>query len=131
MTMVQVSTTTVLLAVSVCGLAGCSGGPATGSVAGKVTLEGKPLTPATVVLINEQTGAGASAALDETGTYRIDAVPLGDYQVAIQPPPPPAPHEMSWAAPTPTEIPAKYKTAATSGLSATVKTGENRADFAL
>jgi hypothetical protein len=116
------------------GLVGC--GPArapTGKVSGKVTLQGQPLSSGVVLFSNEKLGAGASAKLDPTGSYQLDApLPVGSYQVAVQPPPPPAPHEMPQAAPPPrTNIPAKYQDPKTSELKATVNEGSNTADFAI
>jgi len=120
------------LVVAACWAAGCAGGPPTGSVSGKVTCNGAPLSAGVVLFSNPQTGVGASAALDASGTYTIKSIPTGQYQVAIQPPPPPAPHEMQQASAAPrASIPQKYQDPKKSGLTATVKEGANTQDFAL
>jgi hypothetical protein len=126
----------VLLLVGACLsiglLAGC--GPqalATGTVSGKVTLQGQPLSAGVVLFTNAKAGTGASAALDASGNYQLET-PLvtGPYDVAIQPPPAPPPHEMSKPVPK-SQIPDKFRDARTSGLKTTVNPGKNTADFTL
>lgn len=112
-------------------LAGCSGGQPTGSVSGKVTLGGAPLTAGNIQFTNQAAGVGATAELDAAGSYQLAAIAVGDYQVAIGPPPPPAPHEMDQAGPSQVNIPGKYKDVQTSGLSVTITRGANTADFDL
>lgn len=114
--------------------AGCGPSRApTGKVSGKVTLEGQPLTSGLIQFSSEKLGAGASADLDAAGTYKIDVpLPVGLYEVAVQPPPLPAPHEMQQPITAPrTKIPARYQDPKTSGLTATINEGTNTADFAL
>ncbi len=121
------------LLTSMCWMMGC--GPAekpTGSVSGKVTYNGEPLTKGSVLFVNEETGIGASGQLDTSGTYTIASIRTGEYQVAIQPPPAPSPDEMEEGAqPEKLDIPEKYLSPQTSGLTATVTEGENTADFEL
>ncbi len=118
--------------VSACWLAGCGGKPPVGSVSGKVTLGGQPLTAGVVQFSSQKTGVGASAKLDASGAYRIESIQVGDYEVAVQPPPPPAPHEMPQPAAAPrANVPPKYQDPKTSGLTATVKEGANTKDLAL
>lgn len=112
-------------------LAGCSGGTPTGSVSGKVTLGGAPLTAGCVQFTNQASGIGESAELDALGAYHVTALPVGEYQVAITPPPPPAPHEMDQPGPPRVNIPGKYQDVKTSGLNATITRGTNTADFDL
>jgi hypothetical protein len=120
-----------VILVSMCIFAGCSGGQPTGSISGTVALGGSPLTAGAVVFTNEATGFGVTAELDASGTYRIPSIPTGQYQVAIEPPPPPAPHEMDQRGAPRTEVRRKYQDPHTSGLSATVQRGANTVDFAL
>lgn len=120
-----------VILVSMCLLAGCSGGQPAGSISGTVTLDGSPLTAGAVVFTNEAMGFGVTAELDGSGTYQVRSIPTGQYQVAIEPPPPPAPHEMDQRVVPPTDVPRKYQDSQTSGLSATVQRGTNTADFAL
>ncbi len=121
----------IALAVLPAFLAGCSGGQPTGSVSGKVTLGGAPLTAGCIQFTNQASGIGESAELDASGTYQVAALPLGEYQVAITPPPPPAPHEMDQPGPSRVNIPGKYQDVKTSGLSATITPGANTAEFDL
>ena len=112
--------------------AGCgSGASLTGSVFGKVTYNGQPLTTGVVTFVNEKTGSGASGGLDSSGTYSIRLIRTGEYNVSIhmRPPPPEAPVEVAGALRL--NIPDKYQDARTSGLTATVKEGKNTADFCL
>lgn len=113
--------------------AGCSN-PTVGTVAGKVTLGGQPLAEGSVVFEDRMAGISVQAPLASDGTYTVrtydrDGLPPGAYQVAVTPtvasdgetplaiegkdPPPPSP------------IPAKYRSVKTSGLTATVKAGDN------
>lgn len=111
---------------------GCSDEPPTGSVSGTVTLNDQPLGSGIVILLDEQTGVGGSAELDASGRYKIASIRVGTYQVAVQGPPPPAPHEMADATVPPAPpIPPKFQSAETSGLSVEVEEGKNAADFAL
>jgi hypothetical protein len=83
--------------------------------------------------MNSKLGVGGSGTLDESGTYRVSGeLRTGEYEVAVQPPPPPAPHEMpKTPAPPTVNIPQKFQDSNTSGLKATVKPGPNTADFSL
>lgn len=122
------------LAVCLSWVAGCgASGKPTGTVAGKVTLHGQPLTAGSVLLTNTASGIGASAPLDETGNYQLATpVPTGAYDVAIQPPPAPPPEQISPAKSLPkSPIPDKFLDPKTSGLKATINAGKNTADFAL
>ena len=116
-----------------CWCAGCgSGAPPAGSVSGNVTYNGQPLASGVVIFENEKTGVGASAELDSSGTYRIESIRTGQYQVAIQPPSAPPPEEMEQGAEAPKlNIPDKYLNPQTSDLTATVNEGTNTADFSL
>ena len=112
--------------------AGCgSGASLTGSVSGKVTYNGQPLTTGVVTFVNDETGSGASGDLDSSGTYSIGSIRTGEYNVRVhmRPPRPEAPPQGAgtWRL----NIPAKYQDARTSGLTATVKAGKNTADFGL
>ena len=107
-------------------LLGCGPGePPTGSVAGKVTFGGKPLTSGVVTLINETTGVGASVELDSSGSYSIPPIRTGTYQAAIHSTPPPPGGRLVRLG-----IPEKYQDISTSGLTVTVEEGDNAKDFA-
>lgn len=119
------------LAVATVLLAGCSGGQPTGSVSGTVTLNETPLTAGLVLFSDQATGVGVSAELDASGKYHVPSLPTGEYQVAIGPPPAPAPHEMGQPRASQPDIPLKYSDFRTSGLGAAVQRGSNTADFSL
>lgn len=119
------------IAAPVACLPGCSGGRPSGSVSGTVTLGGSPLTAGLVLFSNQATGVGVTAELDASGRYEIGAIPTGEYQVAIEPPPLPAPHEMDQVRAPRDNIPPKYKDLQTSGLTAIVESRANTIDFAL
>ena len=128
-------------------LAGC-GGPGnnkpTGTVSGKVTMNGKPLEGGSIVFFAEKGGDSASGSVMKDGTYSLKhgkgfSVPAGDYRVAL------SPVNVDAPAPDPTDlmnnpkkyepnnsIPEKYLDSTTSGLVAVVKAGSNpNTDFDL
>ena len=69
-------------------LAGC-GGPRTAPVSGTVWYNDEPLTNGTVAFLGDD-GRGASAMIQEDGTYTIPQAPVGPVKVTVQtfPPPP-------------------------------------------
>jgi hypothetical protein len=143
---------------------GCfSSGPVvvTGTVSGKVLLDGKPVVPGCAVVFNpDSPGADIGSGLvGEDGTYKavsgkLSGVPVGEYKVTIQPP---AMDEKekedlekknavtiltammnrdkkalkSVENPQSKFVPVKYWTVGTSGLKFTVAKGDNVADFQL
>jgi len=151
-------TASLFAAVSFLGLfvvaAGCgkSVGPS-GTVSGKVTCDGQAVTEGTVVFISAQ-GRGASGKLDSQGAYTLktvesgEKVPVGEYQVAVQPPPPEQADLSKVSAddvkaaiakglPVPGDpvkkeypnIPQKYRNQANSGWKLMVKEGANTFDL--
>ncbi len=114
-------------------LAGCSSEPATGTVVGTVTLDGKPVAAGLVSVLPAVGGTPVMATIGPDGRYRAEDVPAGDVLVAvISPPseevdgailkkqpnakgPPPAPPKPK------VQYPLKYADAGTSGLKTTVK----------
>lgn len=122
----------LLLAAS----AGCGGKGAVAKVSGKVTVGGQPVTGAMINFISPETGLAASDELDAGGAYDIQTgLTPGTYKVFVvpasaadQPPmpgkPPPKPSEST--------VPPKYRSDATSGLTAELQEGDNpNKDFAL
>jgi len=116
-------------------MAGCSPGPATGKVRGKVTFKGQPVKEGRVTLLNPKEGGAYEAEIGAEGAYSIGSpVAVGEYLVEITPlvqivdtdpgKSPPAPVEK--AAP---DIPKKYRMQGTSPLKASVKAGENEINF--
>ncbi len=114
-------------------LAGCGGGVTrkTGQVAGKIELDGEPLSRMQVLFEDSQNGFRASAQVED-GNYQFESpLVVGTYQVALQPPPAPPPA----AGPPPKSekpsVPKQYLTTANSGLTAEVQEGTNQLDFQL
>lgn len=62
----------------------------TGSISGQVTLNGGGVNLASVVAISPTTGVAISNLTNPDGTYRIDAIPPGDYLLYVHPLPPAA-----------------------------------------
>lgn len=133
------------LFLAVLAATGC-GGPKLGSLSGKVTFQGKPLRWGTVVA--QFTGGDPrspnvrSASLADDGSYDIGQIPAGGtVQVYLQIPQ--LPGNPLAAKPSPEavkkqkekagyeDIPEKYKSAKTSGLSVDVKPGPNHLDINL
>ena len=107
-------------------LAGCgTSGTAIAPVSGRVTLDGKPLAQGVVCFVSPA-GYASSAPLQPDGSFRLvsqygKGIPPGDYRVAIAPASDLAAMDMTGKTPkTASEIPAKYQSVTTSGLSATV-----------
>ena len=110
---------------------GCSGRAPSGSVSGKVTYKGKPVTSGGVLFVNLTTGIGASAELGATGAYNVMSLRTGEYQVALQtlaPPPGKMAEGVQLKKPN---VPDKYLDPQTSGLTATITEGMNSVDFTL
>lgn len=129
-------------------LAGCggSGGDSTptGTVTGKVSLNGKPLEGGMIVFVAQGKSSNASGTVLKDGTYTLKhgkgfSVPVGDYRIYVS--------SVDVSAPTPdpmdlnnnpekyeqkNTIPEKFQSAETSGLVAVVKAGSNpNTDFDL
>jgi hypothetical protein len=112
---------------------GCQRGEVCGRIAGKVTLQGKPVSAGRVYFRNTEKGICMGARLQEDGSYEVltnqgRGLPLGDYQVSVTPPPRTASlSEKGFveSAKLDVAIPPKYRDGKTSGLTLTVKEGEN------
>jgi hypothetical protein len=121
------------LIVSISG--GCSQGPASGKVRGKVTFKGQPVKEGTVTLLNPKEGGAYEAQIGAEGAYAVpNPVAVGEYLVEVKPlvtivdtdpgKSPPAPVEK----PAP-DIPKKYRQQGTTTLKASVKQGDNEINF--
>jgi hypothetical protein len=118
-----------MLAVMACLLLpGCGDGVRKGQVAGTLTLQGKPVTQGSVVFFREAGVPAGVADLNSAGEFQLrEPLPVGTYLVAF--------HfddgevagapESSQAVPKP-QVPAKYWSETTSGLTVTVAPGDNR-----
>lgn len=109
--------------------AGCQKGPpprVTGNVFGTVALGDAPLAAGVVILEDAKRGVSSSAVVADGKFEFVDPVDIGEFRIAIHPPPQPPPHEMP-ATPPPAGpvIPERYATADKSGLTVTVREGKN------
>ena len=111
-------------------LAGCSSEPPVGSVAGLVTLDGKPVEGGAVSLLAATGGTPVMADIGTDGRYKADNVPAGQVLVAVISPPPEGDaaivKNQGAKGPPPVpkpkvQYPQKYSDSGTSGLRVTVK----------
>lgn len=118
----------ILFAGLTVGLSGC-GEPRkpAGSVAGRVTLGGEPVSQANVQLFQSDGTPAGVAAVDASGQFRFEqAIPTGRYEVAVL-----SAAEVAPAGSDPSgeqraaSIPPKYWDQHTSGLTAKIEEGEN------
>jgi hypothetical protein len=122
---------------------GCGRGEPTARLVGQVTIGGKPPTGSVMVVAEDASqGISAAAAVDAAGTFDVltapgRGLPVGRYQVAVIPTPPPI-EDLDEsltldAAPPPdtSGIPARFQSPATSGLSVDVQPPETRFDIAV
>lgn len=135
------------LAIVAAAGAGCGGSDRSGIVTGCVTLDGRPLKHASLVFENAELAVARMAPIDESGRYTVrlsdgKGLPPGHYAVSVVPALPPSvvsqspvtflggPGEKS--SPDSDSIPERYRSAATSGLTAQIESGESHTvDFAL
>lgn len=120
-------------------LIGCnSQDPNKNTVTGKVTYKGEPIPLGKITFYDNNSKVVASGGI-ASGAYRMENVPQGPVKIGITVPPP-IPHDQN--APPPTTalagpqpksiaLPLKYATPGSSGLSYTVKQGEQTHDIAL
>lgn len=133
-----------LLLLAGCGGAGAPGpeGP-TGTVSGMATRKGAPLTAGRITFVSTQDGANYFGDIASDGSFAVAGqfgadLPVGDYMVGIAPAAAPfdpmaameaSPMEGDAApaaqADASGDIPAKYRSAATSGITKTVAEGAN------
>jgi hypothetical protein len=131
-------------------LPGCGG--ATGTLSGKVTLDGQPVTTGTVLFTNGNSAQNAMVSIQSDGTYKAEGVAVGDMKVGVTAPPPnassmpkgakgpppgiPADHPQaklySQGSTTPGfDIPKEYSNPETSNLTVKVEGGQQTYDIAL
>lgn len=133
---------------------GCGGGTdfgPMGSVSGKLTLDGQPLSEGTQLLFKQmQAGYSAFGETDAEGNYsltwmregeRKSEIPVGEYHVLIMPPGDEDPSaEMSAEEmlegggdkpPAELEYPPRYQSHTTSGLKFPIEEGPNTIDIVL
>lgn len=134
-----------LMAAALC--AGCGPYPNLATVTGRVTLEGKPVANAFIVLVGEDGRATRPAVIQPDGSYRVERAPTGRVLVSVDgvpaagPPlagPPQRPGKQSAQEPDDPELaliragkteaaqaPPRFKDPAQSGLALDLKPGLN------
>ncbi|MFI4876775.1 MAG: hypothetical protein ACIALR_15600 [Blastopirellula sp. JB062] len=131
----SVSLRSALLLLIVIGCAaGCGGpaGPPTGTVHGKVTHQGKPVTIGEITFYSGELGSGITETLDAEGAYQTQLpIPTGQYVVTILPPErPPVDGSLAQSGQQVVkDIPMKYRDPRKSGLTIEVRAGENSFDI--
>jgi hypothetical protein len=130
--MARAASAAALIGAVVLLAAGCGSTEKPIDVAGKVTFKGEPVTEGQVQFIEDRTGRGAQVDLGPDGTYKATLF-AGEYKVAVTPP---YIVDESSGMPNPyykkvKNIPVKYHSTETSGLSATVAADKITHDFAL
>lgn len=132
-----------LIAVAALVAPGCGGREKIARVAGRVTLDGQPLGGAQIVFENVALGVSVNVPLAADGTYTArtyDAagLPPGTYHIAVRPgefgsgEAPLISEAATRSEPASSNIPERYRSTATSGLTASVVAGENPSqDFVL
>jgi hypothetical protein len=128
----RAASATALLGAAVLLAAGCGSAEKPFDVSGKVTFKGAPVTEGSVQFIEDRTGRGAEVDLRPDGTYRARLF-AGEYKVVVTPP---YLVDESSGMPNPyykkvKNIPKKYHSTETSGLTATVGPDKTAHDFAL
>ena len=126
-----------LLLVALIGglMVGCGGKDGAGSITGKVTFEGKPVTVGTVRFSGHHSGAASQNNLDEEGAYSLvipdSGLPAGDYTVTIAPviSYKSGEHGMQTVYQGQESIPVQYHKPKNSPLKATLADGNNTFDF--
>jgi hypothetical protein len=117
---------------------GCKPAEKLGRIGGKVTFQEQPVSEGMVVFSCVDKGVNMTGPLKADGTYEIimakgAGLPLGTYKVCVSPPLTFVP--IGEAAPQKAKnypnIPKKYRNLETSGLTVTVKDGENRFDISM
>jgi hypothetical protein len=134
------------LALAISSLAGCGSG-GTGVVAGKVTVGGQPLKEGLVTFSSEVGNRDVYNAAIRDGEYRTDPIPCGLAKITVYPPYPgprmtaeekaggdrvrTGPPKGRGGKDEGPVVDPKYGNTETSGLSYTVKPGEQRHDVEL
>lgn len=96
-----------------------------GTLKGKVTFNDKPVADVRILVQSSETGKAASADVDSNGNYVFDEpLPTGNYTVVVDPiDKEPVAGEGDPDAPPPirNDVPEKYRTGGSAGLSVEVK----------
>jgi len=108
-------------------LAGCDKkAQPTGTVSGRLTLEGQPFSEARLNFLSKETGAAFSVDIEGNGSFKIDTpVRVGKYTVFLTPRTMPDPDHPAPSGKLDKSIPEKYSSEATSDLVVEIKEGPN------
>lgn len=120
----------VVMAMALPVLQGCGSGQSkrvTGKVDGAVTFNDQPVKAGTVYLERKDSGDGSSAPLDSSGKFKVpDPLPVGTYIVVVMPIVLSPDEIADGKQPPPSDdIPEKYRSPSTSGLTFEIKEGQN------
>lgn len=133
MALVMRSASAVVLAGAVVVLAfGCNSAEKPVEVTGKVTFKGEPVAEGDIQFVEDRTGRGAEVKLESDGAYKASLF-AGEYKVVVTPP---YIVDNSSGMPNPyykkvKNVPKKYHSTATSGLSVKVSRESTKHDFDL
>jgi hypothetical protein len=123
-----------LMIVAVClglSLTGC-GGPAGGTVSGKLILDGETYTDASVIFLSLKTGSGSSAGVDAEGRFTLpEKLAAGIYQVYIAPPMVDNDAAMPTAVLMDKRVPDKYWSESSTDIQVEIIDGQNEVEVAL
>jgi hypothetical protein len=124
-----------VIALFVTVVVGCESGDKPITVQGKVTFQGEPVTEGTVQFTDEKTGHGGEVNLGPGGAYQV-VLPAGTYSVVVLPPLVEAKMKNMDTPPDTVfkkvkNIPVKYHSTVTSGLTAAVAADKTTHDFDL
>lgn len=98
------------------------------TVSGTVTYKGNPLNSGTVVFLGDKVSFVGN--IDGSGSYKVENPAAGSYKVSVTTPGV-GPGGITADGIKPIKIPEKYSSPGTSGLSYTVKEGDQRYDIKL
>ncbi|WP_237228003.1 carboxypeptidase-like regulatory domain-containing protein [Rubinisphaera sp. JC750] len=129
-----------ILAVTLLCVAGCGGSSEPqGTLSGKVTYNGEPVSEGVVIFSSSGASFGAQADIEEDGSYTLSTyeggVPPGTYEVAVLPPtitlPDTEDSPGGEALKEVDNIPQKYRSTQSSELTVTINEGSNTFDIAM
>ena len=120
----------ILLVMSLI-VSGCSQGPQTGTLEGKVTLKGQPFSNARLNFLNQKTGAAMAAEIQPDGSYRVDKLEVGRYTVFLAPKEVGDPDNPAAGSGIDPNVPPDCYNQSTSPLRVEVKPGANSANIEL
>jgi hypothetical protein len=107
---------------------GCGGSTPTGTVKGKVLLDGQPYSEAAVAFISLDTGQAGVAQVNPDATFQLTTpLPVGSYRVYLEPPDADAQATAEQPKPVAMDktVPEKYWNEASTDITIDITEGEN------